>query len=86
MILRGKHYRRPIVVMGVVDHLGHTPIASPTLAFYLEIFLLPNGCFDAYEVKVNKGIFKYKEKVKLISQFQRFFLFFNGLLEFASFP
>ena len=43
---------------------------------------IPNGCFDAYEVKVNKDIFK----VKLISQFQRFFLFFNGLLEFASFP
>ena len=47
---------------------------------------IPNGCFDAYEVKVNKDIFKYQEKVKLISQFQRFFLFFNGLLEFASFP
>ena len=25
--------------------------------------------FDAYEVKVNKDIFKYQEKVKLISQF-----------------
>ena len=41
---------------------------------------------DAYEVKVNMDIFKYQEKVKLISQFQRFFSFFNGLLEFASLP
>ena len=31
---------------------------------------IPNGCFDAYEVKVNKDISKYQEKVKLISQFQ----------------
>ena len=38
---------------------------------------------DAYEVKVNKDISKYQEKVKLISKFQRFFSFFNGLLEFA---
>ena len=53
---------------------------------YKKIFHIPNGCYDAYEVKVNKDIFKYQEKVKLISQFQRFFLFFNGLLEFASFP
>ena len=45
-----------------------------------------NGCFDAYEVKVNKDIFQYQEKVKLIAQFQRFFKFFNGLLEFASLP
>ena len=49
-------------------------------------FDIPNGCFDAYEVKVNRDIFKYQEKVKLISQFQMYFLFFNGLLEFASFP
>ena len=34
---------------------------------------IPNGCFDAYEVKVNKDIFQYQEKVKLISQSQRFF-------------
>ena len=46
--------------------------------------IIPNGCLD--EVKVNIDIFKYQEKVKLISQFQRFFLFFNELLEFASFP
>ena len=26
--------------------------------------ILPNGCFDAYEVKVNKDIFKYQEKGK----------------------
>ena len=49
-------------------------------------YSIPNGCFDAYEVKVNKDIFKYQEKVKVISQFQRSFRFFNGLLEFASFP
>ena len=36
---------------------------------------IPNGCLDAYEVKVNIDIFKYQEKVKLISQFQRFFHF-----------
>ena len=48
--------------------------------------IIPNGCLDAYEVNVNKDILKYQEKVKLISQFQRFFKFFNGLLEFALFP
>ena len=47
---------------------------------------IPNGCLDAYEVKGNIDIFKYHEKVKPISQFQRFLLFFNGLLEFALFP
>ena len=50
------------------------------------VLFIPNGCFDAYEVKVNKDIFKYQEQVKLVCQFQRFLLFFNGLLEFASFP
>ena len=47
---------------------------------------IPNGCLDAYEVKVNIDIFKYQEKVKLISQFQTFFSFFYVLLEFTSFP
>ena len=47
---------------------------------------IPNGCLDAYEVKLNIDIFKYQETVKLISQFQRFFSFFNGFLEFASLP
>ena len=56
------------------------------LAIIQQDFLIPNGCLDAYEVKVNIDIFKYQEKVKLISQFQRFFSFFNGLLEFASLP
>ena len=32
--------------------------------------IIPKGCFDAYEVKVNKDISKYQEKVKVISQFQ----------------
>ena len=41
---------------------------------------------EAYEAKVDIDIFKYQEKVKLISQFQTFFSFFNGLLEFASLP
>ena len=45
-----------------------------------------NGCFDAYEAKVNKDIYQYQEKVKLTSQFRRFLKFFNGLLEFPSFP
>ena len=39
------------------------------------IQIIPNGCLDAYEVKVNIDILKYQEKVKLISQFQRFFHF-----------
>ena len=43
------------------------------------INIIPNGCLDAYEVKVNIYIFKYQEKVKLISQFQRFFTFSDGL-------
>ena len=54
--------------------------------FTNERLFIPNGCFDAYEVKINKDIFKYQEKVKLVSRFQIYFLFFNGLLEFTSFP
>ena len=54
-------------------------IKNTCLFFKLYI---PNGCFDAYEVKVNKGIFYYQE----INQFQWFKKNFNGLLEFASFP
>ena len=42
---------------------------------YLALLNVPNGCLDAYEVNVNIDIFKYQEKVKLISQFQRFFHF-----------
>ena len=38
-------------------------IKNTCLFFKLYI---PNGCFDAYEVKVNKGIFYYQE----INQFQ----------------
>ena len=34
---------------------------------------IPNGCLDAYEVKVNIDISKHQEMVKLISQVQRFF-------------
>ena len=41
---------------------------------------IPNGYLDAYEVKVNIDIFKYHEKVKLISQFQRFFFIFQWLI------
>ena len=54
--------------------------------FQTSIQAIPNGCLDAYEVKVNNDISKYQEKVKLISQFQRFKKNFNSLLEFASFP
>ena len=36
--------------------------------------------------RVNINISKYQEKVKLISQFQRFLKNFDGLLEFDSFP
>ena len=49
---------------------------------YKSIIIIPNGCLDAYEVKVSIYILKYQEKEKLISQFQRFFEFFNELLEF----
>ena len=49
-----------------------------------RLLSIPNGCLDAYEVKVNIDIFQYQEKVKIISQFQRFFSFYNGLLELAS--
>jgi hypothetical protein len=55
------------------------------LIFVVAIYI-PNGYFDAYEVKLTKDISKYQEKVKLISQFQRFLKIFNGLLDFASFP
>ena len=51
-----------------------------------SVVVIPNGCLDAYEYKVNIDIFKYQEKVKLISQFQRFFSFFSGLLEVVSLP
>ena len=27
-----------------------------------DVLAIPNGCFDAYEVKVNKDISKYQEK------------------------
>ena len=30
---------------------------------------IPNGCLDAYEVKVSIDIFKYQEKLKIIPQF-----------------
>ena len=53
-------------------------MSPPMITFLLlflteEILYIPNGCFDAYEVKVNEDIFKYQEKVKLISQFQILF-------------
>ena len=60
-------------------------IVQSTVSDLLEDSI-PNGCFDGYEVKVNKDIFQYQEKVKLISLFQRSFEFSNGLLQFASLP
>ena len=57
---------------------GLTVFTSSML--YTAWLVIPNGCLDAYEVKVDIDIFQYQEKVKLISQFQRFFSFFNGLL------
>ena len=36
----------------------------PNSRDYLHI---PIGCFNAFEVKVNKDIFKYQENIKLIS-------------------
>ena len=58
---------------------------SPNIKHYTSALIIPNGCFDAHEVKVNnlnKGIFYYQENVKLISHFKIFF--FTGILEFAS--
>ena len=65
----------PILIFSPVENIGQQ-----------SLLYIPNGCFDAYEVKVNKDICKYQEKVKLVSRFQIYFLFFNGLLEFTSFP
>ena len=60
------------------DHRSYN--CSNLLVLTWDIWLLvftpglgiPNGCLDAYEVKVSIDIFKYQEKVKLISQFQMF--------------
>ena len=41
---------------------------------------------NAYEVKVNKDIFKYQEKVKLISHFQRVFFIFKWLIRVSFIP
>ena len=46
--------------------------------------VIPNGCLDAYEVKVNIDIFKYQENVKLVSQFQIFF--FQWLIRVCFIP
>ena len=35
-----------------------------SLQIMLTIINIPNGCLDAYEVKVNKDTFKYQAKVK----------------------
>ena len=44
------------------------------------------GCLDAYEVKVNTDIFKYQEKVKLISQYQSFFFIFQWIIRVYFIP
>ena len=36
-----------------------TSIYDSMTLFVPQDLLIPNGCFDAYEVKVNKDIFKY---------------------------
>ena len=41
-----------------------------------RLLSIPNGCLDADEVKVNIDIFQFQERVKIISQFQRFFFAF----------
>ena len=46
---------------------------------------IPNGCFDAYELKV-KNIFPSMRKRKTNLSIPGMYLFFNGLSEFASFP
>ena len=58
---------------------------SPKINQYTSVIIIPNGCFDADEV-VNKAIFKYQEKVKLISQFQRFFFIFQWLIRVSFIP
>ena len=50
------------------------------------LLIIPNGCVDAYEVKVNKGIFKYISGIgKTNLSIPEFLKIFNDLLEFASF-
>ena len=45
---------------------------------------IPNGCLDAYEVKVNEDIFKYiTGKGKTNLSIPQILLFLNGLLKFA---
>ena len=34
---------------------------------------IPKGCFDVYEVKVNKDIFQYQKMVKVIPDLYIFF-------------
>ena len=60
-----------------VPHFYFLEFKSYTFSIYVILYI-PNGCLDAYEVKVSIDIFKYQEKVKLISQFQGFFTFSNG--------
>ena len=69
-----------------LNHIPTNQYYSKKSYWAIAVLSIPNGCFDAYEVKVNKGIFKYQEKVKLVSRFQIYFLFFNGLFKFTSFP
>ena len=69
-IMSRLHYHTKIFVK---LHLNFTNVTWD-ISKNLELSI-PNGCLDAYEIKVNIDIFKYQEKVKLISQFQRFFTF-----------
>ena len=41
-----------------MNYLVHDAFRSCPLLF------IPNGCLDAYEVKVNKDTFKYQAEVK----------------------
>ena len=63
---------RPVQVF--TEQFNHL-IYPLDLTFLMDAWML--GCLDAYEVKVNTDIFKYQEKVKVISQFQRFFFHFS---------
>ena len=63
-----------------------TSIYDSMTLFVPQDLLIPNGCFDAYEVKVNKDIFTYiSGKGKTNLSIPEIFSFFNGLLEFTSF-
>jgi hypothetical protein len=61
----GSHHPVAKLVRFVIHYAGYGT----------ESLFIPNGCLNAYKVKVNIDIFKYQEKVKLIINSRDFFHF-----------